>query len=167
MKSILVRFNSYLHGEKMKKQKFINYTTNVPVEKTLPEIERILGRFGVSHSTREWKDGEVIGLVFALPVHNQEMFFRLPCNADKVYQILIKQYKRKRRDTEKKVHEQSAKIAWRVLMDRLAAELSSIEFEQITPEQLFFGQIINPQTGQTFFEIVEEHGFKLLGAGQS
>lgn len=151
----------------MKKQKFINYTTNVPVEKTLPEIERLLGRFGVSHSTREWKDGEVVGLVFSLPVGNQEIFFRLPCNADKVYQILIKQYKRKRRDTDQKAREQSAKIAWRVLMDRLAAELSSIEFEQIKPEQLFFGQIINPQTGKTFFEIVEERGFKMLGDGKA
>jgi hypothetical protein len=148
----------------MRKQKFINYTTNVPVEKTLPEIERLLGRFGVTHSTREWKDGEVIGLVFSLRTGREEIFFRLPCNAEAVYQIIMQGYKRKRKSTEKTVREQSAKIAWRILFDSLAADLSRIELGQVKPEQLFFGQIINPQTGQTFFEIVEERGFKMLKA---
>lgn len=150
----------------MKKQKIMNYTTNVPVERTLPEIERLLGRFGVSHSTREWKNGEVVGLVFSMPVGAQEILFRLPCNVEAVYTIIMKSYKRQRASTEKLVREQSAKIAWRILLDSLAADLSRIELGQVKPEQLFFGQIINPQTGKTFFEIVEERGFKMLGDGR-
>lgn len=151
----------------MKKQKIIDYTTNVPVERTLPEIEKLLQRFGVTKSMRDYANGEVVGLSFSILLQNgKEIYFRMPCDADKVFTIIMRGYKRKQRGTEKKVREQSAKIAWRLLYDSLAADLSRIELGQIRPEQLFFGQIINPETGQTFFEVVEERGFKMLGAGQ-
>ena len=149
----------------MKKQKIINYTTSVPVEKTLADIERLLSRFGVTKSMRDYAaDGRVVGYYFSLNVNGAPMLFKLPCNSEKVFAVLIHGYKKKRRDTEKKVKEQSDKIAWRVLYSSLAADLTRIELQQVKAEQVFMPHAYNSRLGKTYFEMAEQDGFKQLSA---
>ncbi len=69
--------------------KILNYTTEVPVEKTITEIERILQRNKVSTVIKEFKDGHISALFFEFDTGHGVRSVRLPANVDAVYTILV------------------------------------------------------------------------------
>lgn len=151
----------------MKDYKPVSYTTTVPVEKTILDIERLLMRAGASKIAKDYTgDGRVAAFFFAIPTKYGELTFRMPCNPDKVYPLLKKtRYPSGAR--QKKLMEQSERVAWRVLLTWTAAQISMIKMEQVTPEQAFFPYVYDPMTSETVFEKLERRHFLLLGAGDT
>ena len=147
----------------MKSFKLMNYTTQVAAEKSILEIERLLARAGVKSVHKDYNGGgEVTGFVFSIVTqHHGELFFKMPCDVDKVFTALFSEIKRPHRGTRKKIEEQASKVAWRILLDSLTADITRLKLQQVTPEQVFLPYMWNPKTGKTLFEKLESQRFLL------
>lgn len=119
--------------------KIKNYTTSVPVEKTVMEIEKVLADFGATAVMKEYHgDGTLYRLVFRI----RDRSYRLPANIDKVKERL-RAMKLKRPVSN--VDEQAPRVAWRVIKDWLHSQLSLIhiglaEVDQILLPYMFDGK---------------------------
>src|SRR3954463_11735805 len=63
-----------------------NYTTDIPVERTVAEIQKILSENGASAIAIEYHDGAITDIFFKVKRNGQELPFRLPAKVDGVYQ---------------------------------------------------------------------------------
>ena len=104
----------------------LNYTTSVPVDKTLHEITTMLGRHGAEQVATRWVDGAPIGVSFTLITPAGRQAYALPVDVDAMAASLTEQAKRKRIDRRYATPEQAARTAWRVIKDWLAAQLALV-----------------------------------------
>jgi len=142
--------------------KIMNYTTEVAAEKSILDIERLLSKAGVKSVHKEFNGGgETTAFVFSLITGHGEMFFKMPCDVDKVFTVLFDEVKKPQRGTEKRVREQANRVAWRILLDSLTADITRLKLQQVTPEQVFLSYMWNPKTGKTLFEKLESQQFLL------
>jgi hypothetical protein len=66
-----------------------NYTTDIPVERTITEIQKILARNGARGIALEYgESGNIKDIFFKIILNNKELPFRLPAKAGRVYQAL-------------------------------------------------------------------------------
>lgn len=150
----------------MKELKLLNYTSQVPAEKSILEIEKLLSRAGATKIAKDYSDdGTVIAFFFAIPTAQGSIMFRMPCDVAKVEAVLMKDYKRPHRGTAKLVRDQAGRVAWRILLDWIKAQIAMIRLEQVKPQQAFLPYAYDPRTHQTLFEKLEEQNFRLLGSG--
>ena len=139
--------------------KIMNYTTKVPAARSIAEIEVLLASNGATHVMKEYMgDGRVISIKFQLA---NKVGYMLPANTERVFATLTKG----KRNFQKKTWEaQSERVAWRVLLDWLHAQLSLIaigqaEFDQVMLPYAFDGK-------QTLYERIkssEDLKGRLLG----
>jgi hypothetical protein len=131
-----------------------NYTTTVPVDRTLVEIQKMLAKAGARRVLTEYDDdGEIAGLSFQVEVGGSLIGFRLPANATGVGRALeadgvMDKYLRP---------EHVRRVAWRIIRDWLRAQFALIEAQQATLAQVMLPYAITP-TGRTLAEEVEERG---------
>lgn len=145
----------------MQKLKLLNYTTSVPPEKSILEIEKLLARAGATKIAKDYDGaGDVVAFFFSLPTAKGDLLIRLPCNIENVYTVMMNEIKKPQHDTEKRIREQSHRIAWRIVLDSVTVDITRITLGQVKLEQVFLPYMIDPQTGQTFFEYVEQRNFK-------
>src|SRR5438270_7601939 len=66
-----------------------NYTTDIPVERTIAEIQKILAQNGARGIALEYDEQENIqDIFFKIILNNKELPFRLPAKAERVYKAL-------------------------------------------------------------------------------
>src|SRR5690348_17297170 len=66
-----------------------NYTTDVPVEKTTTEIQKILAQNGARGIALEYDgNGTLKDIFFKIMLQEKELPFRLPAKAERVYAAL-------------------------------------------------------------------------------
>ena len=70
----------------------LNYTTKIPVETTIAEIEKLLSGSGAQKILKEYDDeGNIKSIQFVLNVESGQLPFKLPTNVDAVLQTLKSQ----------------------------------------------------------------------------
>ncbi len=70
----------------------LNYTTKIPVETTIAEIEKLLSGSGAQKILKEYDDeGNIKSIQFVLNVESGQLPFKLPMNVDVVLQTLKSQ----------------------------------------------------------------------------
>lgn len=142
--------------------KLLNYSTKVPPEQTIGEIQRMLADYGVSAMMTEY-DGRQVGAVsFKMNIDGKSFPFRMPCNWRGVYEILnTTEYPRSVREEE-----QAIRVAWRILHTWIKSQLALVEVNMVTIPQVFLPYTITGD-GKTLAEKVEENPQYLLGDNQS
>jgi len=116
-----------------KKFNIKNYTTEVPADRSILEIEKLLTLFGAIAIIKEYtSDGRVHSLTFRL----QDDTFRLPANVKGVKEEMFKGI-RAQRDSEKRREDKAYRVAWRILKDWTHAQLSLIASGQAYPMEIF------------------------------
>ena len=66
-----------------------NYTTDVPAERTVTEIQELLRHNGARGIALEYDDaGNLKDVYFKVLVNSRELPFRLPAKADRVFQAM-------------------------------------------------------------------------------
>lgn len=130
---------------------FLNYTTEVPVEKSVFEIQKCLVAHGASAILNEFDNqGYIIAISFKMRLNDKEVGFRLPSDWRPILKIL---------ELDKKVRiglktqEQALRVAWRVIKDWVIAQMAIIETQMVKPEQVFLPYIVM-KNGQIFSEQV-------------
>lgn len=131
-----------------------NYTTDVPVNKTVSEIHLLLADHGAKRILFDYgNDSKVTAISFTIDTPQGEQAVRLPANTDMVREVL----RRQKRNPRSRVQiddsqEQAERVAWRIVKDWLAAQLAILETEMVTVQQVFLPYFLDRQ-GRTLYEV--------------
>lgn len=137
-----------------------NYTSGVPVAKTISRIEEILAEIGAKAIGKNYENAKVSSITFQLEINGKDRLIRLPANPDAVYRSLCEQVKRPHDGTLERLREQSERTAWKIQQDWLEVELTKIRLNQTEPLQAFLSYLWDGR--QTYFEAIKGGGFKAL-----
>ena len=150
----------------------LNYTTKIPVETTIAEIEKMLSGCGAQKILKEYdNDGNIEVIQFVLNNNGKQLPFKLPMNVEAVLQTLKNQsgeYKRTGYSQRRVVpssmvnKEQARRVGWRIIKDWLEAQLALFFLQMVKIEEIFLPYMYNEKTGKTMFEMMEEKGFMQL-----
>ena len=118
----------------------LNYSTTVPVARTVGEVQDMLARHGAAAVAVRYAGGRPVGVTFVLSTPHGQRSFTLPVDVDAVHRLLIAEGKAgrlKRAGTAKHTSpEHAARVAWRVLKDWLEAQLAIIDAQMATLDQV-------------------------------
>lgn len=131
-----------------------NYTTTINVNKTIGEIQELLSKHGATAIMTEYSNGNVTGLSFKIMTSRGEVGIRLPSNTDRVLQVLKNQ--RKNNNQVKDTFDQANKVAWRIIIDWIDAQMAILETEMVEMEQIFLPYVMNNK-GQTLYEAFKKN----------
>lgn len=141
-----------------------NYTTKIPVEQTIMDIEKVLSKHGVSDIWKQYSgDGEITGINFVVQTEHGKIPFKLPGNITAVQQVL-KNQKSAGKLGNVPWHAindmaQSRRVAWRIILDWIDAQMALIELEMVTVEQVFLPYAYDPVKEKTLYEAMKEKHF--------
>jgi hypothetical protein len=142
--------------------KIKNYTTSVPVSRTMAAIEQELLKIGVTHIERSYEAGKPVGMVFSVQLPGMEkLSFRVPAKTPQVFELIksVPGYKTKSR---KEQLAQAERVAWRQMLNWIEIQVVMIQLKQADPIELFMAFVYLPKQGKTFYEKVASDGLKLL-----
>ena len=139
-----------------------NYTTDIPIERTIAEIQTILAQNGARGIALEYDEsGHIKDIFFKIRLDNKELPFRLPAKAEKVYAALHEgtpDYYHTRYG--KQWRDEAQRIAWRICKTWLEAQITLINLEQAKMEEVFLPYLIMPGD-KTLFETMQHNQFLL------
>jgi len=140
--------------------KLKNYTTSIPAERTILEIEKLLADFGARTVVKEYlEDGRAHFLAFKI---GGNLTYKLPANISGVYNVIYgNKTSRRGRGTKQSREQQAYRVAWRIIKDWLHAQLSLIESGQGNPEQVLLAYAYDGK--RTLYEAWVENGRLLKG----
>ena len=143
-----------------------NYTSGVPVGRTISKIEEILVKGGADNIVKDYKDGVPHAICFVLndPATKNRIAIRLPAEIEGVYRKLSSEVKRPRPGTIMRLKEQAARTAWKLIQDWVEVTMSRIQLDQSEYLQEFLSYIWDGK--RTFFASLKDGGFKMLTDGK-
>lgn len=127
-----------------------NYTTSVPANRSIQEIQDSLVRHGASGVLLEYEKntGRIEALRFVLPIRDNQATFSLPVNWRKFQEALKQQGVKKYRD-EDYVY----RVSWRCLRDWVLAQMALYETEMVELPQVFL-PFATGKGGKTLYDQV-------------
>lgn len=138
-----------------------NYTSDVPVSRTIARIEELLAKCGATHVAKEYVNGgTVAALQFMIKVDNRSHVIKLPANPQQVFEAMKAELSRPRRGTMERLKEQSQRTAWRLMQDWVEVQISLINMKQADVLQVFLPYVWNGK--KTYYEALKESGFKAM-----
>jgi hypothetical protein len=139
-----------------------NYSTDIPVDRTISEIQQLLVQNGARGIALEYNESGTIKVTFCkIILNNKELPFRLPAKAERVYQALWGE-KQEWEHTRYGAgwRQQAEHIAWRICKTWLEAHITLINLGQAKMEEVFLPYFIMPGN-KTLFETMEHNKFVL------
>ena len=144
-----------------------NYTSSVPVERSIMMIEKLLidaGATNISKSVNEQK--EVDGIVFMISVNARPILFKLPSKTEQCLKIMMKEVSPRslhKKEVMTNKRAQAQRTAWKLLFDWVSIQVSMIQIQQVELMEVFLPYAYDVQNNQTFFEKMKTNEYKLLG----
>lgn len=146
----------------------LNYTSEIPVERTVGEISMLLAKGGARQVMHDYDDdGNIVALSFLLELDGQRIPFKLPTDWRPVRALLQKTKPNGHMKIEVFQSEEHARdVAWRITKDWVEAQLAIIETQMVTTAQVFLPYAITAG-GQSMYEYIGSHTNLLLGDGNN
>ena len=141
-----------------------NYTSNVPPERSVNHIEKVLVAHGARNIMKTYTpDARLGGLSFVISLNGADRPFKVPARIDRVEARLRARVKKPRKGTLNRVSEQAERTAWKILADWVDIQMSLIDLDQAEFLEVFLPYV---HTGreQTFFEKIKEGSMRLLNS---
>ena len=108
-----------------------NYTTQIPAEKTILEIESILVKFGAGGILKEYEGSKVSAILFYVVYDGQRIPFKIPMSLEKSRKVitsLVNEGKLPKKFLNEPLRsEQGERITWRIIKDWIDSQLSLLE----------------------------------------
>lgn len=139
-----------------------NYTSKVPAERSISQIESLLVRAGARAISKDCESGEVVAITFLIDTKGLPVKIRLPANPAAVMAVLRKKTRNLTSKTLKHLEAQSKRTAWRLMLDWCQVQLSLIEMHQAELRQVFMPYITN-DTGETLYQFLKAKQLPALG----
>lgn len=123
----------------------LNYTTKVPVSRTMTEITEVLVKAKAQAIMSEYEDGVVSHISFRMVTDQGILSYRLDANIDGVYAAIKAD---KSIEPRYKSREKAERIAWRIVKDWLEAQMAMVEAKLASLPQVMlpYMQTSNGQT---------------------
>lgn len=142
-----------------------NYTSEVPVERTLQNILAILNKHGASKVTLEYANGEAFAVTFVIKTEMGMLPVKLPARIENVERLIYSQKKprygwQKAEPLTENEKAQVRRTAWKNIYDWIAAQMALVETSMVKIEEVFL-PYMQDREGVTFFERMEERSFLL------
>jgi hypothetical protein len=144
-----------------------NYTSTVPAERSISQIEARLAAAGASGIMKLYgPDKRPSSLVFELDLGNGHapVKIRVPANQEACFQAMWKQHcmthRQPRESTKESLQDQATRTAWKIVADWVDIQISMIVMKQVEFLEVFLPYVWDGK--QTFFEAVRGGGFKML-----
>jgi hypothetical protein len=142
-----------------------NYTSSVPVDRSVSLIEHDLVRAGAIHISKTYDDKQNLeGITFQIIVNNLSLIFRLPAKWKQCYKVMMEEVRKPRPGTEERIKEQSQRTAWKILYDWVSIQVTMIKLEQADIVEVFLPYVYDMAKDQTLFEKLKASNFKMLAA---
>lgn len=127
-----------------------NYTTTVPANRSVNQIQEMLVKHGAKGVLFEYEQGtgRIQALKFLLTMQGQDISFALPVEWRR-FQAVLKAQRVKRWDDE----EYCYRVAWRNIRDWIHAQMALYETRIVEIEQIFLPYAIS-KDGETFYQKV-------------
>jgi len=142
----------------------LDYTTTVPVSRTVAQVQAKLVEHGARAVMMEYDDrGRITALAFKVNMPNGELPIRLPIDAVATFRVLQRQADNREIPGRFAREEHAYRVAWRIIKDWVEAQMSLLETEMVRMEEIFLPYVIT-SGGQTIYQVMAEKHF-LLGPG--
>jgi hypothetical protein len=138
-----------------RRQSISNYTTSIEAEKTVAEITRLLAGAKATAILSEYRDGSIMAISFRIATEFGVLTFRLPANVEGVHAILVRSPKIPR---SLRNMPQARRVAWRIVLHWLDAQLAMIAAGLVNFEQVFL-PYARDADGVTVYEKLRESRF--------
>lgn len=139
----------------------LNYTTKIPYEKTMAQVEALLRMHGASGIYEKVDDqGYVSALAFTLRSPNGDLPIRLPVGVNATYKVLEKQYANREIERRFASRDHARRVAWRIIKDWLEAQVWLVEAEMARMEEILLPYMMVDEE-RTLYEAIKEKHFLL------
>lgn len=143
----------------------LDYTTSVPVSRTIAQIQARLVEHGARAVMMEYDDrGRIKSLAFKVIMPNGDLPIRLPIDTAATLKVLQRQYANREIPGRYANEDHAYRVAWRIIKDWVEAQMSLLETEMVKMQEIFLPYVITPG-GQTIYEVMAGKNF-LLGPGE-
>jgi hypothetical protein len=136
-----------------------NYTTDIAVEKTIAEIQKILSENGAIGIAQDYNDGIITALFFRIQLGEKTLVYRMPAKTEKVYEKLFKNKPQTYRYKEQHI-KKSSQIAWRICKTWLEAQITFINLEQAQIEEIMLPYLLVGDN-KTLYDEMKNNQFSL------
>ncbi len=137
----------------------LNYTTTIDAFKSASEIEYVLIKHRAKSIMKEYQGERITGLSFLIDTGSSQIPIKLPVKVEECMKILREQ--RKTNKAVKDTADQAERVAWRILLDWVKAQMALLDIEMVQMQEIFMPYIVD-NTGRTLYERLEEQHFLLL-----
>jgi hypothetical protein len=150
----------------------LNYTSEIPVSRTVGEIQALLSEAGARSLSIEYDHRVPCALSFTIATGRGDLAYRVPVTLPAILAILERlsneygladRYGQRRRKLPQSwvTPEHAARVGWRVLKDWLEAQVALIEIGLVELPQIFLPyQLVDGQ--KTVYELAVERGLLAL-----
>ena len=148
-----------------------NYTTQINVEKTIMEIERILIKFGAKGIYKEVASSKISGLMFYIEKDSQKIPFKIPISLEKSRTMIVNAVQEgklpKRFNSEPLRSEQGERVMWRIFKDWIDSQLSLFEMQFADSIEILLPYAYNPVEQKTMYQKFIENKEEYLALEES
>ena len=139
----------------------LNYTTKIPYEKTIAQIEALLIIHGASGIHKKVdSQHHVCALVFGLETPNGTLPIKLPIEVEATHKVLKRQYLNREVSKRFVTEDHARRVAWRIIKDWLEAQVWLVETEMAKMEQIMLPYLVVDKE-YTLYEVMRDRGFLL------
>jgi len=143
----------------------LNYSTKIPYQRTMAEIEALLMVHGASEIYKKVDDeGYVSALLFRLRTPDGNLPIRLPIDVNATLEVLKKQYLNREVDKRFATKDHARKVAWRIIKDWLQAQVWLVETQMAKMEEILLPYLMVDKD-RTLYQTMRDKHF-LLGEGE-
>ena len=143
----------------------LDYTTSVPVARTVAQVQAKLVEHGARAVMMEYDDrGRINALAFNVRTPNGEIPIRLPIDVAATLRVLERQYANREIPARYVKEEHAYRVAWRNIFHWVSAQMALLQTEMVKMEEIFLPYVIT-RGGQTIYQVMAGKGF-LLGPGE-
>ena len=140
-----------------------NYTTEVPADRLINCIEKLLVDYGATNIMKEFDaGGRCSGISFLVVMEQMKLPFRLPGKVGEVFAWLKEKRPKSNANT---LWQQAERITWKNMHEWIHLQLSLIEQGQMEPLEAFLPHLYEIEAQKTFYNRLKEGQWKGLLPG--
>lgn len=134
----------------------LNYTTSIDPHKTVAEIQKLLASKGARGILLEYNEhGDPSAVAFQIETKGQQLRYKLPCRAQKVWEVLDRQYRTGKIERRYTSMEHATRVGWRIIKDWIEAQLAIVEAGMVDMQEVFLPyQLV--ANDQTMYEVMQQ-----------
>jgi len=128
-----------------------NYTSTVPVSRSVQHIEDRLVKHGAQKIVKEYdQDKKLAAICFTLMLNGREIPFKIPARVANVEKMLRGSVRRPTSGTYERIAEQAERSAWKLVSDWVDIQISLVELQQVEFMEVFLPYVYSPADRLTF-----------------